>query len=306
MVHGINLEADARLISPPSTEQPDAPNVVDIPPERMPWHHRAREWLNFPLGRFLDYGCGHGELMRMVEKRCTELHGVDVNPRPLEWIRRHNPAFKLNVIDVDGKTEYPDEYFDTIAIVEVIEHVANESETLAELNRILKPGGTLLLTTPHKGLLTFLDVGNFKFVFPSLHQFIHCKILRNSDYYSERFVENKKIRLIGDITVTDDRRPWHRHYRVEEIGEFCSPNLRLVRSAVFFPGLRLTMLMRQILRVFSFGLIDGTFEPLSSIERRLNDLQSPHGDQLVTMWTKKDGEVLNDERSSTSESVVNE
>ncbi|MFQ5495622.1 MAG: class I SAM-dependent methyltransferase, partial [Phycisphaerae bacterium] len=88
---------------------------------------------------------------------------------------------------MDGRTPYPDGHFDSIAITEVIEHVPDEAATLAELDRILKRGGVLVLTTPHRGWLTFLDPGNLKFMFPRLHRFVHLRLIRNRAYFDQRF-----------------------------------------------------------------------------------------------------------------------
>ena len=97
------------------------------------WGERAVQWLDFPLGRFLDYGCGRGGLLEQVKDRCGECHGVDVNKEVIENAIRQYPDCTLKVIGIDGKTDYPDDYFDTIAMVEVIEHVPDERATLVTL-----------------------------------------------------------------------------------------------------------------------------------------------------------------------------
>jgi len=225
--------------------------------------------------------------MEAVSPLCDECHGVDVNREAfLEAETRHR-EFHLGVIGQDGKTDYPDEYFDTIAIIEVIEHVPDESRTLAELARILRPGGKLILTTPHKGLLTFLDVGNVKFVFPTFHRFVHQVLLRSRSYYQQRFLETRELNLVGDVSIPDHRRPWHRHYTRKQIETFCPLSLVLKKSGVFFPGLRLFMLLRQMLRVGCLGLGSPFPPPLSTIERRLSRVESKTGDQLVMLFEKR-------------------
>lgn len=52
--------------------------------------------------------------------------------------------------DLNKPLELPDESFDAVICREVIEHVESVPHTLREFNRILKPGGTLLLTFPNR------------------------------------------------------------------------------------------------------------------------------------------------------------
>ena len=102
------------------------------------WEERANQWLDRPLGRFLDYGCGPCRFLEMVGSRCSECHGVDVDQSIINDARQKFPHFKLSTIAHDGKTPYPDNYFDTIALLEVIEHVHDERATLAEVG-VAKP-----------------------------------------------------------------------------------------------------------------------------------------------------------------------
>ena len=251
------------------------------------WQQRARQWLDFPLGRFLDFGCGRGVLADNVAHRCTEWHGVDVNKHVVQDAQARYAGHTFCTIDRSGRTPYPDDFFDTVAIVEVIEHVPDERRTLAEIGRILRPGGTLILTTPHKGILTFLDPGNFKFLLPALHRFVHVRILRNRRYYHERFVRTKDFGLVGDISAASNRRSWHRHYRPGEIAVFCSPHMVLEKYAVYFPAMRAFMLLQGVLRVLTAGFVKRIPWPLSALERHLSRIESQFGDQLVMRFTKK-------------------
>ena len=44
------------------------------------WHDYADAWLNFPLGKVLDYGCGKGDFLRRIADRADERWGVDIDP----------------------------------------------------------------------------------------------------------------------------------------------------------------------------------------------------------------------------------
>jgi len=252
-----------------------------------PWEEWADRWLDFPLSRFLDYGCGAGRFMVLVRDRCTECHGVEVDPDEVKRAAARNPHADIRTIGFDGKTDCPDGHFDTIAILEVIEHVPDEQQTLAELARLLAPGGKLLLTTPHRGLLTFLDPGNFKFLFPRLHRFVHLKVLRQRDYYRDRFERSAELGMVGDITADQNRKPWHRHYKPAQIEAMCPPSLRLVDHGVFCPAMRAFWVLRIGLRILTGGLLRRLPLPVRWIEKRLSLTESRTGDQLVMLFEKK-------------------
>jgi SAM-dependent methyltransferase len=92
-------------------------------------------------GRMIDFGCGQKPYKTLFT--VNEYIGVDFD----------NPGHPhgQEAIDVfyDGKTiPFPDAYFDSVFSSEVFEHIFNLPEILRELNRVLKPGGKILITCP--------------------------------------------------------------------------------------------------------------------------------------------------------------
>lgn len=81
------------------------------------------------------------------------------------------------------------------------------SEPLAEVNRVLKDGGKLIVTVPGQHLFSFLDIGNFKFRFPRLHRWYYS-LKHTREEYEYRYVSNPDG-LIGDISV---KKRWHEHF----------------------------------------------------------------------------------------------
>src|SRR5262249_26885354 len=150
----------------PSQEVPPIPAVAQLrtrfPSGVLGWHDYADVWLGEALGVFLDYGCGDGSLLRRVVERCHECWRLDVDGDRMKQASKL-PGVRVRPLATDGGVPFPDATFHNVAITEVIEHVADERRVLAELSRVLKPGGRLLLTTPHRGLLTFFDPANIKF-----------------------------------------------------------------------------------------------------------------------------------------------
>ncbi len=82
--------------------------------------------------RHLDIGCGDGYFLR--RSKCRERIGLD----------------KLLGDEVSDKLDFPDHHFDYVTMLAVIEHVVEPRPLLAEIARVLRPGGRLVLTTPKR------------------------------------------------------------------------------------------------------------------------------------------------------------
>jgi len=245
------------------------------------WHDYAEDLLPAHFDTFLDYGCGSGAMLRRVVDRCKNAFGVDVDPDVLP----SDPRVLTLAIKEGERLPFPDGYFDVVTCLEVIEHVADERWTLRELARVLKNDGTLILTTPHRGLLTWMDPGNIKFAFPRLHRLSH-KLLGNRNYETQ-FGERRKneLRLISDISANQEN-PWHRHYFYEEIRALADGSLETDLTEVWYPGMRAFWCV-HIIWTGAFGSAPRWLHPfISALSRRRTRL----GDQLVIRFRKRAGE----------------
>jgi ubiquinone/menaquinone biosynthesis C-methylase UbiE len=107
-------------------------------------------------GRALDLGAGDGRLS--AELRPRELVLADVSRVALERARRRLPNARAVELEPDAQLPFGDSEFDLVLCAETIEHVRDVQLLLSEVRRVLKPGGTLALTTPAHGRLTGLAV----------------------------------------------------------------------------------------------------------------------------------------------------
>ena len=93
----------------------------------------------------LDIGCGHGVYLNEFSKYNNNCVGIDFAKHNFEGNKNHEFIQMLaENLGFKGET------FDKIIMIEVIEHLFNDSEALNEINRILKPPGSLVLTAPNK------------------------------------------------------------------------------------------------------------------------------------------------------------
>jgi len=185
-------------------------------------------WNLVPEGieNLLDYGCSNGKFTNSLKFKVKNLFGIDVDEEAIYEAKELYPYINFSPIKINSnKTDFPDNFFDVVTILDVIEHVPDEKETLKEIHRILKPGGLIILSAPHKGIFTFCDVGNIKFRFPKLHKFIYFHLLKQEDYYLKRF-NNRSRGLIGDISIS--KYMFHKHYTLKELLLLMGPEFSII------------------------------------------------------------------------------
>ncbi len=103
-----------------------------------------------PYERVLDFGYGSGLLFNTLAEISRELHGIDIlsDAKILtEILDRQNIKAQLKQEDI-LKAGYPDGHFDVIVAFSVFEHIREFDPILKEMQRILKPGGQLLIGMP--------------------------------------------------------------------------------------------------------------------------------------------------------------
>jgi SAM-dependent methyltransferase len=118
-------------------------------------------WLRRHLGRgpqrTLDAGCGSGELTLYAAKVGNQAVGLSFDERLNDIARTraqllHIPNAEFITVDLRTLAEISGRIgvFDQIMCFETIEHILNDTKLIADLSRLLKPQGRLLLTTPFK------------------------------------------------------------------------------------------------------------------------------------------------------------
>lgn len=100
------------------------------------------------LPRALEIGCSTGRYLRKLEESGWQVSGVELCERPAELAVAAGLDVRCGTLEQAGFTA---ESFDLVAAWMVLEHVPRPLETLREVQRVLRPGGQVLLGVPNAG-----------------------------------------------------------------------------------------------------------------------------------------------------------
>lgn len=118
-------------------------------------------------GRLLDVGCGTGWFMAIARDRGWETTGVDLSPWSVERTRALGLDAREGLLQDQGFSEGS---FDAISLLQVVEHIPDPRDLLAECRRLLRPGGALLVATPNpQSLLARAKGAAWNYWIPPMH-----------------------------------------------------------------------------------------------------------------------------------------
>jgi SAM-dependent methyltransferase len=98
--------------------------------------------------RCLDLGSDNGVISLMLRRRGGHWASADLTEEAVRSIREL-VASDVHLVDGD-RLPFPDGEFDSVAVVDMIEHVADDRRFLDEVARIMRTGGRLVVNTPHR------------------------------------------------------------------------------------------------------------------------------------------------------------
>lgn len=102
------------------------------------------------VGSLLDFGCGVGRVLRHWDELAgVAVHGTDYNPTLIAWCQEHLDFARFAVNTLQGPIDQPDGSIGLAYALSVFTHLPepDQRHALAELRRVLRPDGHLVLTT---------------------------------------------------------------------------------------------------------------------------------------------------------------
>lgn len=115
-----------------------------------------------PADRVLDLGCGFGRHAYQAARLQAAVVALDAGAEEVAGVRATfgamveagelDPAARVGAVQGDGlRLPFADATFDRVIASEVLEHIADDRTAMAELARVLRPGGTMAVTVPRCG-----------------------------------------------------------------------------------------------------------------------------------------------------------
>jgi SAM-dependent methyltransferase len=101
-------------------------------------------------GRILDYGCGAGKIVALGLDRGLDIWGADTySGYYAGWASALEPRLRDRVRAIrNGVTDFPDGHFDLVISNQVLEHVTDPEAVIADIFRMIRPGGLFLAAFP--------------------------------------------------------------------------------------------------------------------------------------------------------------
>jgi SAM-dependent methyltransferase len=101
-------------------------------------------------GRVLDYGCGEGQTVTLGRTCGLDIWGADTfTGFWAPWINSVKPDARDHIRRIENdRTDYPDNHFDIVMSNQVLEHVTNPEAVIADVHRMVKPGGCFIAAFP--------------------------------------------------------------------------------------------------------------------------------------------------------------
>lgn len=100
--------------------------------------------------KVLDVGCGGGFSCEFIAARGARVFGIDQSQNCIATAKAHAAGNGFEIDYQHGLAEdmpYPDNFFDVVLCVDVLEHIADLKQTITEIQRVLKPGGVFCFDT---------------------------------------------------------------------------------------------------------------------------------------------------------------
>jgi len=97
----------------------------------------------------IDVGCGAGYGCKILAETALSVCGVDYSAEAIAYCQRHFSGPSITYLQMDANALALGRQFDIAVTFQVIEHIPNPGDFIEKLKRVVKPSGTIFITTPN-------------------------------------------------------------------------------------------------------------------------------------------------------------
>ncbi len=129
---------------------PALPTEAHFFTDKVYLYKALRELKNIAQGRklrVLEIGCADGSFLRTLEQNNFEAVGIDIAESAITQARAD--GLEAQVCNTETGIDFKDAEFDAVIACEIIEHLYDTDFFLKEIKRVLKPNGTVIISTPN-------------------------------------------------------------------------------------------------------------------------------------------------------------
>lgn len=202
---------------------------------RLEHYHRYAVVLDMVRGKsVLDIACGEGYGSALMADVARTVDGIDVSE---EAVRHASSIYDRPGLRFSRGSatdlEFPDDSFDVVVSFETIEHLAEQMEMLAELRRVLRPSGLLVISSPNRPVYSEESGEHNEFHVRELDFQEFDALLRSQfskiEYFGQRLLMSSVIQPLGTTPGTSS--VW------SDDGSKLSPNAGNLKDPVYFLAL---------------------------------------------------------------------
>ena len=161
--------------------------VPDFPDENFQNHLKVYKFARqFAIGKdVLDSGCGTGYGTANLAEVAKSIVGVDISKDALRWAKKRYPTINYREMDVHH-LDFPDNSFDFVISTENFEHLSNQSRHTAELARVVRPTGLVIVGSPNPEM----TIGEHNRFHAKENSYEELMELFSAEFDSVRIIEN--------------------------------------------------------------------------------------------------------------------